>query len=524
MKPVSRFKGRGTAKRPRAGQAEASLPPIDPRRLGPVLVVGDLILDHYVWGDVERVSPEAPVQVLRWEREADAPGGAANVALNLASLGCSVRLAGVVGQDAEGRRLLQSLRARGVDASGVLTLADRPTTRKMRVIARGQHMLRIDREKVLPLGRDDEQRLAAAVRRFVRGASGVICSDYAKGVMSRAVLSAVFGALPGGEKKRPGRPRPLVLVDPKGRDFAQYRGADILTPNEKEVMEATREIDGRSFRGSGLEERARRLIRQIGLKALLVTRGAEGMDLFEIRQGKIRKTHIPVAQAHEVYDVTGAGDTVAAVMGMAVFGGTPLAEAARWANAAAGMVLGTVGTAAVELGALVRVVNGELSQSGVKILSREALKNRVAEAKGRGERVVFANGCFDLLHTGHLYLLQRARALGDLLVVGLNDDACVRRIKGAGRPLIGQEQRSEIIAALRFVDYVTIFSEPTPLRLIRAVRPDVLVKGGDYRLDQVVGRDVVEGYGGRVELIPLLSGFSTSSLVNAIRQGGAESR
>jgi D-beta-D-heptose 7-phosphate kinase/D-beta-D-heptose 1-phosphate adenosyltransferase len=286
---------------------------------------------------VDRVSPEAPVQVLRWEREADKAGGAANVAVNLASLGCKVRLAGVVGKDADGRRLVQILRAHGVDASGVLAVADRPTSRKMRVIARGQHMLRIDREEVLPLGRDDEKRLVTSIKRLSRGAVGIICSDYAKGVLSRAVLSATLRGAAGGN-------RPPVLVDPKGRDFTKYRGAFALTPNEKEVIEATREVDGPPSRESGLQRRAQWLIKRTGINALLVTRGARGMELFEKGRDRPRKTHIPVTQTHEVFDVTGAGDTVAAVMGMAVFGGMPMADAAHLANAAAGIVVGMVGT------------------------------------------------------------------------------------------------------------------------------------------------------------------------------------
>ncbi|MFQ5694195.1 MAG: bifunctional heptose 7-phosphate kinase/heptose 1-phosphate adenyltransferase, partial [Nitrospinota bacterium] len=246
---------RGTPRRPGAGGSAAPPSRFDFGRLRPVLVVGDLIFDHYLWGDVERVSPEAPVQVLRWEREADQPGGAANVARNLASLGCRVRLAGVVGRDAEGRRLLRDLRAEGVDTSGVLAVGDRPTSRKIRVVARGQHLLRIDREVALPLGRADERRLASAVRRLARGASGIICSDYAKGVLGRDVLAAVFA----------GRSRPPVLVDPKERDFRRYRGADVLTPNEREVVEATRVLADARGRRPGLEERARWLMRRAGV-------------------------------------------------------------------------------------------------------------------------------------------------------------------------------------------------------------------------------------------------------------------
>jgi D-beta-D-heptose 7-phosphate kinase/D-beta-D-heptose 1-phosphate adenosyltransferase len=245
------------------------------------------------------------------------------------------------------------------------------------------------------------------------------------------------------------------------------------------------------------------------------------MDLFEAERrprGGVRRTHIPVMQRHEVFDVTGAGDTVAAVMGMAASAGLPLVEAARLANAAAGIVVGIVGTAVAESETLARVVHGEASQARSKVLSRSALAERIADRRAAGARVVFTNGCFDLLHMGHLHLLQRARAFGELLVVAVNDDASVKRLKGRGRPLIPEAQRAEMLAALRFVDYVTLFSEPTPLSLIQTVRPDVLVKGGDYTIDQVVGRDVVERHGGRVVVIPLLAGVSTSGLVEAIHQ------
>jgi D-beta-D-heptose 7-phosphate kinase/D-beta-D-heptose 1-phosphate adenosyltransferase len=257
-------------------------------------------------------------------------------------------------------------------------------------------------------------------------------------------------------------------------------------------------------------------MKRVSVKALLVTRGPEGMNLYEKRKSVIRKTHIPVTQTHEVYDVTGAGDTVTGVMGLAAFGGVPLVQAAKLSNVAAGIVVGMVGTAVVEPEALDRAMDGGLFLSGLKVLSRSALKIRMEEARERREKVVFTNGCFDLLHVGHLHLLQRARAFGDLLVVGINDDESIRKLKGPGRPLITQEQRAEILASLRFVDHVTIFSEPTPLRVLRAVRPDVLVKGGDYSLKQVIGKKWVENNGGRVELVPLLPGFSTSSLISAI--------
>ena len=485
---------------------------------GSILVAGDIICDHYVCGDVERISPEAPVQVLRWEGEVDRAGGAANVAMNLAALGCRVHLAGVVGRDAAGDWLLRALRDRNVDTQGVIEAVDRPTTIKTRIIARGQHLLRIDRETRRALEPKDERRLIAAIKTLSGDPSGVICSDYDKGALTEPVLRAIFGRSSPQERRGRGR-RPFVLVDPKGRDFSKYRGADLLTPNEWELLEAVPSADPGIDGDRDLRIPAESLIRRLALKALLVTRGANGMDLFEVepRPGRgVRRFHIPVLQRHEVFDVTGAGDTVAAVMGMAASGGMGLVDAALLANAAASIVVGTVGTAVVDSETLSRVIEGEAFQTRSKVLSRTALVARVADRRAHGARVVFTNGCFDLLHAGHLHLLQRARALGEMLIVAINDDASVKRLKGQRRPLIPETQRAEMLAALRFVDYVTLFSEPTPFRLIRAVRPDVLVKGDDYTMREVVGRDVVERAGGRVALIPHLPGLSTSRLVAAI--------
>ena len=251
---------------------------------------------------------------------------------------------------------------------------------------------------------------------------------------------------------------------------------------------------------------------------MLITRGQNGMDLFDYTTGDLTHSHIPAFRTHEVFDVTGAGDTVTAVMGIETFKDTPLAEAARRANIAAGLVVGVVGTSTINRDALDRVMHGALAPSGSKILSRSALVNQLTEAKQSGSRVVFTNGCFDVLHTGHLHLLQRARALGDLLVVGINSDRSVKRLKGHDRPLIGEDERAELLAALSCVDYVTIFSERTPLRVITAIKPNVLVKGADYSISDVVGRDAVKRWGGRVELVPLLPGFSTTGLVESIQQ------
>lgn len=310
-----------------------------------MLVVGDIMCDHYIWGDVERISPEAPVQVLRWEREAHRAGGAANAAMNLAALGCRVRLVGLVGDDEPGRWLMRALRDAGIETRGVIVSRTRATTLKTRIIGRGQHMLRIDREMRGSLEPADEKRLAAAIGRST-SLSAIVCSDYNKGVLSRAVLTATLGL--GG--------RAFVVIDPKGRDFGRYRGADLLTPNEKELMDASRDDDPRVRGDDVVRQRAESMMREGGFAALLVTRGAGGMDLFEKDEHPIRRTHIPAVQGHEVFDVTGAGDTVAAVLAFGVAAGLPLADAARVANVAAGIVVGKLGTAVADAKTLARAL------------------------------------------------------------------------------------------------------------------------------------------------------------------------
>ena len=418
----------------------------------PILVVGDIMCDHYIWGDVERISPEAPVQVLRWEREADRPGGAANAAMNLAALGCRVHLIGIVGKDEPARWLLKTLKANGINTRGVIQSTKRPTTVKTRVMARGQHILRIDRETRELTDPGDERRLVSAIRN-TRRVSAVVCSDYDKGVLSPRVMRAVL-SLPR---------KPLVVVDPKSRDFRKYRGADVLTPNEKELSDASRDRDAARTGDAAVKRRAESLMRTLGFRALLVTRGANGMDLFEREARAIRRTHITAAQRHEVFDVTGAGDTVAAVLTMAAAAGAALPQAARIANAAAGIVVGMVGTAVAESETLARMIGGEASQARSKVLTRRALTARIRDARECGASVVFTSGSFESLSVRDLRTLQGARARGELLVVGVN-----------GEPSTGAE-RAEMLAALRFVDYVTLFTERTPAQLIRELRPDVVV-------------------------------------------------
>src|SRR5688572_2781574 len=418
----------------------------------PIVVVGDIMCDHYVWGDVERISPEAPVQVLRWEREADRPGGAANAALNLAALGCRVRLVGVVGNDEPGRWLLRTLKRARIDTKGVIGSSDRPTTFKTRVIARGQHMLRIDRETRAPLSARDERLVVGAVKKARKTAAGTLCSDYDKGVLTRQVFRAIVER----------RGKTFVAVDPKSGNFRKYRGADLLTPNEKELAEAAPGHGGPT-RDADIKRRAESLMRTLGFKAILVTRGSSGMDLFEADRRAIRRTHISAVQRHEVFDVTGAGDTVAAVLTMAVAAGVPLAEAASVANAAAGIVVGMVGTAVADPDTLARMIGGEASQAQSKVLTRKTLPSRLAEARTNGLTVVFTSGSFDPLTVRDLQALQHARARGDMLIVGVTGNVSTAA------------QRAEMLAALRFVDYVTVLRGRSAAKIIQALRPDIVV-------------------------------------------------
>jgi D-beta-D-heptose 7-phosphate kinase/D-beta-D-heptose 1-phosphate adenosyltransferase len=468
-----------------------------------VLVVGDVICDVYLRGRLERISPEAPVPVFEGTTRQPALGGAANVAANLHALGCDVRLLGVVGGDLAGRYLRELLHHRGIADTWLLEDAARPTTEKTRLIAQQQHVLRLDQETREPLSAMLSRELLAQATALLPSVDGIVCSDYRKGVCTRELLQPLFA-----RARSAGRP---IVVDPKVGDFTLYAGATVLTPNLAEVEQASgiqAHDEAALVRAAGL------LLRQSQARVLLVTRGKDGMTLFQPAQ---TPAHIP-AQAREVFDVTGAGDTAVAVFGMALLSGLSPLEAARLANVAAGIVVGKVGTAVVtpqELRLACR-------QGGIpeveKIVPLDELVCALQDHRARGERLVFTNGCFDLLHVGHVQYLQQARRLGDRLIVALNDDASVRGLKGSGRPLIPVAQRAQLLAALACVDYVTWFGDPTPLELIKLIRPDVLVKGGDYTLDAVVGRPEVEAYGGVVRLIPAVEGVSTTTIINSIRE------
>ncbi len=465
------------------------------------LVVGDLMLDEYLWGKTERISPEAPVQVVDVLREELRLGGAGNVVNNLVALGAQVAVCSVVGEDSNGIALLDDFARRDVSAEAVFRDPLRRTSRKTRVVASNQQIVRIDRETREPLSAEMESRVCNWITSHSEHFNVILVSDYLKGVLTPRVLQAII-------ESATARNIP-VLVDPKGTDFSRYAGATLLTPNRKEAEAAS----GLAITDSAsLEQAANHIMEKAGLEHLLITRSEEGMSLFSRTAEAV---HIPTV-AREVFDVSGAGDTVLASLAVGVAAGLGMDQAARLANIAAGIAVGKLGTSTVSPDEIINAVALTHSDSDSKIKNLDTLTAIITAEKGRGKTVVFTNGCFDLLHAGHVKYLQKARKLGDLLIMGLNSDASVRRLKGDKRPLIGEEERAHILAALDCIDYVVLFDQDTPLELITALKPNILVKGGDYTPEGVVGKDVVESYGGRVELISFVDGKSTTNIIDKI--------
>jgi D-beta-D-heptose 7-phosphate kinase / D-beta-D-heptose 1-phosphate adenosyltransferase len=463
-----------------------------------VLCVGDVMLDHYVYGRVERVSPEAPIPVLHIEREIRKLGGAGNVLSNLHAIGAQGCFVSVTGGDAAGREVGKLVAGLAGIEAHVLSERGRTTTIKTRYIAETQQMLRADRERAAPLRgglREDFRRM---VEQVLPHYQVTVLSDYAKGVLAEGLAAELIAAAVAAGHR--------VVVDPKGRDYSAYRGADVLKPNRRELGEAS----GRPV-GSEAEviEAAHALIGEHGFGAVLVSLGRDGMLLVERSGAAVRLG----AAAREVYDVSGAGDTVIAVLAAALAAGAPMPEAARLANIAAGIVVGKVGTAVVHANELIETLVDRDTLAQRKALPLPLALDHVARWRRNGLRIGFTNGCFDLLHPGHVALLSQARAQCDRLVVALNSDASVARLKGPGRPVQNEQARAAVLGSLASVDLVVVFEEDTPLDLIAELKPDLLVKGADYRRDQVVGADIVEGYGGKVVLAPLLPGFSTTATI-----------
>jgi len=463
-----------------------------------VLCVGDAMVDHFVRGRVERISPEAPVPVLHIENEETRLGGAGNVLRNLHGLGVETCFISVTGSDAAGRDLTRMVAELGTTEAHVLAERGRTTTVKTRFIAETQQLLRTDREQVAPLRDNLRGELMKLVNAALPDHRVVVVSDYAKGVLANGLAGEIIGAARAAGA--------TVVVDPKGTDYGVYRGASVLKPNGRELAAAA----GRPLETEAdLVAAARGLIAAFDFAALLVSRGKNGMVLVE-RDGAV---HRLAAEAREVYDVSGAGDTVVAVLGAALAAGASLLEAAQLANTAAGIVVGKIGTAIVPANELQQALVDRDALEHSKVAPVPLALDHVARWRRNGLKIGFTNGCFDLLHPGHVSLLKQARAACDRLVVALNSDASVQKLKGAGRPVQNEDARAAVLASLASVDLVVVFDEETPLSLIEAMRPDVLVKGADYRPDQVVGGAFVESYGGTILLAALLPGYSTTATI-----------
>jgi D-beta-D-heptose 7-phosphate kinase/D-beta-D-heptose 1-phosphate adenosyltransferase len=460
-----------------------------------ILVVGDLMLDRYWYGPTGRISPEAPVPVVNIDHTEERPGGAANVALNLAALGAQVKLIGVTGQDAAATSLTKRLTAAGVDCI-FQQLQHSPTITKLRVISRQQQLIRLDFEAELAV---DTEAIEQALLEHIDSVDGVILSDYGKGVLANAqdLITLI---------KQHQRP---VWVDPKNLDFSCYRGASLLTPNRQEFIAAC----GSFSDETELVSKAQHCVQRHQLEGILITRGEQGMTLVRTHQPEL---HLP-ARAREVYDVTGAGDTVIAVLAAALVTGTTLNYALILANLAASVVVSKLGTTPISLPELRRVLQREKgAERG--IINLEQLQIAVHDARAQGEKIVFTNGCFDIIHAGHVQYLEQAKAQGQRLIVAVNDDAGVTRLKGEGRPINALERRMAVLAALESVDWVIAFNQDTPEELLGQLKPDLLVKGGDYQADQVIGRDIVQAYGGQVKVLSVVDQCSTSLIVERLQQ------
>ncbi|MFN7055496.1 D-glycero-beta-D-manno-heptose 1-phosphate adenylyltransferase [Hyphomonas sp.] len=472
-----------------------------------VIVVGDVMLDRFVYGDVARVSPEAPVPVLRYNRQAAMPGGAANVARNVASLGLAPVLIGVCGDDEPGTELAHVLSAEAGVIAFLEVAPGRPTTVKTRFVAGGHQLLRLDAEDARPLDAETADRIIARAREALgAGAAVLLLSDYSKGLLTDRVLADVTDLA-----RSAGVP---VIADPKGRDFSRYGAVDLIKPNASELAAAIGLPVGDNVEA---ERALSAALEAFPARAIVVTRAARGMSLLE-RGGAVRHQ---AGRAREVYDVSGAGDTSLAALAAGLAGGGSLDDAAALAIAASGIAVGKSGTATVTAAEIAASLSEGAGAAKPGLQTLDALVGQVERWRAAGLRIGFTNGCFDILHPGHIRVFQEARARCDRLIVGLNSDASVRRLKGQGRPVNTADSRAAVLSALGAVDAVAVFEEDTPIRLIEALTPDLLVKGGDYTRDTIVGADLVEARGGDVLIVPTLQGHSTTATIARSGKSGA---
>lgn len=450
-----------------------------------ILIIGDLMLDHYVWGSVERISPEAPVQILKITQENNRLGGASNVALNLIALGAKAHICGIVGDDMDGKNIISLLDSAGVNRDLLCVKSDFQSIKKTRFIASNQQVLRVDRESVdMSLDSQTLARIGDSLEQF----SAIILSDYGKGALSVDFTKQIIAL--ANDKKIP------ILCDPKGDDYSKYANATLLTPNRKEAQIATNiRIDSHDSLLSALKK----LKNDYNLKYGLITLSEDGMAIYDSKL-----TQIPTL-AKEVYDVTGAGDTVISALAFGLCNGMDIQTSAKFANAAAAVVVGKIGSAQATRAEILSIMGGDMHIDEIEL---------IADLKRSGKKIVFTNGCFDILHLGHISYLREAKSYGDILVVGLNSNESVRRLKGDSRPINDESDRAQILKELECVDFVIIFDEDTPLNLIRQIQPDILVKGADYKGKEVVGSEIVSD----VRLVDFVPNKSTSEIVNKIKE------
>ena len=461
------------------------------------LVIGDVMLDRYLIGDVGRISPEAPVPIVLLKEQNERAGGAANVAANLALLGIKTHIIGCVGSDAEATTLLKLMQEFGIDAAASIQSKSRPTIAKTRILSGHQQMMRLDQESALAFSVEENAQILGAVKtQLALKPAIVILSDYAKGLLSEAVCQQIIAQCKAQKI--------TVLVDPKGHDYSKYAGATALTPNKKETAEAC----DTGINDADLIKKAAALKNCLNLSFLAVTRGEEGISLID------ENTHHIAASAQKVFDVSGAGDTVIATLAAGMMHDLNPLQALQLANIAAGVVVGKVGTVPITRSDLIDALTAAQGQSQAnKVCDLPQLLQKVDAWKAAKQKIVFTNGCFDLLHAGHVTYLEAAKKRGDMLILGLNTDRSVSALKGPFRPVVNEQDRARVLAALESVDAVILFDEDTPIKLINAIKPNIIAKGNDYRADQVVGGKEVQSWGGEIALIDLVEGRSTSKII-----------
>lgn len=472
-----------------------------------ILVIGDVMLDEYISGDIQRISPEAPIPVLNHHHQEFRLGGAANLAANVKALGSPVQALGLFAQDFAGGEIQKLALAQGVHLSSILPAYQNPTTQKTRFLAAGQQVLRVDKEQVYQANFNDLEEGEAHLKSHLQTSEHVILSDYAKGALQESWLKVILN--PQRTWK--------VYVDPKSSDWEKYRGADLLTPNFSEFQAAVMHTlsaevhDASPLDNEHLSIRhlAEKLCEHYDIGSLLITRGAQGMSLWEHSSAQDIELH---SQAREVFDVSGAGDTVLACVVQGLSSGLPLSEACVQANVAAGIAVAKRGTSVVTQAELQLALKSQNWHH--KVIDFDAVIAQVKQARLQGQRVVFTNGCFDVIHRGHIQYLQESRELGDLLILGLNSDESVRRLKGESRPVNTQEDRAFVLANLQSVDWICVFDQDTPSELIQAIEPDVLVKGGDYSPEQVVGRE----WARQVQIVKFVEGYSSSNTLKKLEE------